>query len=332
VTDTKTPELKEMHTPHTSTITDVSKFLKCSEQQLIKTLIYKSGDQTIVALLRGDHEANEAKLRAAAGVKSLEMADDATIEKLTGAAVGFAGPVGLKPSKMIVDYDVIGITNGVTGANKSDYHLTGVLPGRDFMITKDMVADIRNVVTGDECPHCHHKLEFRRSIEVGHVFKLGTKYSSALAAKYLDAEGKTHDMIMGCYGIGVNRILAAAIESHHDENGIIWPISIAPYQVIIVSLSATDEQVKSTAENLHDELEAAGFDVLLDDRDQRPGVKFKDADLLGIPIRVTVGPKTLAEGKLELKLRREKDVKLIDAATAGQTVKDLIAQLTAELK
>jgi prolyl-tRNA synthetase len=161
---------------------------------------------------------------------------------------------------------------------------------------------------------------------------LGTKYSSALGAKYLDAEGKTHDMIMGCYGIGVNRILAAAIESHHDENGIIWPISIAPYQVIIVGLSATDELVKSTAEKLHNELEAAGLDVLLDDRDQRPGVKFKDADLLGIPIRVTVGPKTLADGKLELKLRREKDLKLIDAATAKETVLNLVGQLKDELK
>ncbi len=332
VTDTKTPERKEVHTPNASTITAVSDFLKCKPEQLIKTLIYKSGDQTIVALLRGDHEANEAKLRAAAGVKSLEMADDQTIRKLTGAEVGFAGPVGLKPSKMIADYDILSITNGVTGANKTDYHLTGVIPGRDFAITKDMLADIRNVVSDDECPHCHHKLKFQRSIEVGHVFKLGTKYSSAIGAKYLDAEGKTHDMIMGCYGIGVNRILAAAIESHHDENGIIWPISIAPYQVIIVGLSATDEQVKSTAEKLHNELEAAGIDVLLDDRDQRPGVKFKDADLLGIPIRVTVGPKTLAEGKLELKLRREKDLKLIDAATAKETVINLVGQLQDELK
>jgi prolyl-tRNA synthetase len=332
VIETQLPALQEVKTPHTSTIAEVSKFLKCSEQQLIKTLIYKSGDQTIVALLRGDHEANEAKLRAAAGVKSLELADDATISKLTGAAVGFAGPVGLKPSKMIVDYDVIGITNGVTGANKTDFHLTGVLPGRDFAITQDMLADIRNVVSNDDCPHCHHKLKFQRSIEVGHVFKLGTKYSSALGAKYLDAEGKTHDMIMGCYGIGVNRILAAVIESHHDENGIIWPISIAPYQVIIVSLSTTDELVRSTAEKLHTELEAAGLDVLLDDRDQRPGVKFKDADLLGIPIRITVGPKTLGDGKVELKLRREKDLKLIDAATTGETVIKLVGQLQQELR
>jgi prolyl-tRNA synthetase len=293
--------------------------------------VYRSGEETIVALIRGDHEANEAKLRTAAGVKSLDLADDATIRKLTGAEVGFAGPVGLKPSKMIVDYDILSVTNGATGANKTDYHLTGVVPGRDFAVTEKMLAYIRNVVSDDECPHCHHKLKFQRAIEVGHVFKLGTKYSSALEAKFLDAEGKTHDMIMGCYGIGVNRILAAAIESHHDENGIVWPIGVAPYQVNILPLSITDEPVRSTAEKLCADLEAAGIDVLLDDRDARPGVKFKDADLVGIPIRVTVGSKTLANGKVELKLRREKEVRLIDAASAAETVKGLIRQLEQEL-
>ncbi len=330
--DTKSPELKEVPTPGKSTIDDVSEFLKCQPEQLIKTLIYKSGDRTIVALVRGDHEVNEAKLRRAAGETSLEMADEQTIRKLTGAEVGFAGPVGLKPSKMIIDYDVLSITNGVTGANKTDHHLTGVVPGRDFAITESMLADIRNVIANDPCPHCHAKLGFQRSIEVGHVFKLGVKYSSVLGAKFLDAEGKSHDMIMGCYGIGVNRILAAAIETHHDENGIIWPISLAPYHVSIVGLGKTsDDEVSKTAEKLAGELEAAGIDVLLDDRDQRPGVKFKDADLLGIPIRVTVGAKTLAEGKVELKLRRDKDVQLIDAATAAETIKNTVKQLFDEL-
>ncbi len=325
-TDTKTPEIKEVPTPNMRTIAEVSDFLKCKPEQLIKTLIYTSGDQTIVALVRGDHEANEAKLRSAAGVKSLELADDNTIRKLTGADVGFAGPVGLKPSKMIIDHDVLSITNGVTGANKTDHHLTGVVPGRDFNITQDMVADIRNVVTDDQCPHCHAKLRFQRAIEVGHVFKLGTKYSSSLGARFLDAEGKSHDMIMGCYGIGVNRILAAAIESHHDENGIIWPAAIAPYQVTILPLSVTDDKVRSTAEKLYADLQVAGIDVLLDDRDARPGVKFKDADLLGFPVRITVGQKTLAEGKVEIKPRREQQVQLVEVANAIEAVKNILKQ------
>jgi prolyl-tRNA synthetase len=260
------------------------------------------------------------------------MADEDMIKKLTGANVGFAGPINLKPDKLFVDYDVLTITNGVTGANKTDYHYTGVVPGRDFKITQDMLADLRNVVANDPCPHCHEKLKFQRSIEVGHVFKLGVKYSSALKAQYLDTEGKAHDMIMGCYGIGVNRILAAAIETYHDDNGIIWPISIAPYQVTVIGLGRTaDDEVSKTAEKLTADLEALGVDVLLDDRDQRPGVKFKDADLLGMPIRITVGQKTLAEGKVELKLRKGGDMQLIDAATAAQTIKDLVAKMMAEL-
>jgi len=330
--DTKEPALKEVHTPNTSTIDDVSAFLKCQPEQLIKTLIYKAGDQVIVALVRGDHEVNESKLARVAKVSGLEMADDITIKKLTGANVGFAGPVNLKPDKMFVDYDVLTITNGVTGANKTDYHYIGVVPGRDFKISQDMLADLRNVVANDPCPHCHEKLKFQRAIEVGHVFKLGVKYSSALKAQYLDTEGKAHDMIMGCYGIGVNRIFAAAYESYHDENGIIWPISIAPYQVTVIGLGRTaDDEVSKTAEKLTTDLEAMGVDVLLDDRDHRPGVKFKDADLLGVPIRVTVGQKTLAEGKVELKLRKGGDMQLIDSATAAQTIKDLVSKMMAEL-
>jgi prolyl-tRNA synthetase len=330
--DTKEPELKEVHTPEVHTITDVSEFLKCQPEQLIKTLVYKADDQVVVALVRGDHEVNEAKLSHVVGAASVELADDETIRKLTGAKVGFAGPVGLKTDKIFIDYDVLTITNGVTGANKTDHHYTGVVPGRDFEVKEEMLADIRNVVANDPCPHCHEKLQFQRSIEVGHVFKLGVKYSSALKAQYLDAESKTHDMIMGCYGIGVNRILAAVIESSHDDNGIIWPISIAPYQVNIISLGrSADDEVSQTAAKLTADLEAAGIDVLLDDRDQRPGVKFKDADLMGLPIRVTIGQKTLADGKLELKLRREGEVQLIDAATAADTIKNLVATMLQEL-
>lgn len=326
--------LKEVHTPHKSTIEDVSEFLKCKPPQLIKTLVYRTSDeQVVVALVRGDHEVNEAKLRRMGGVSSLELADDGTITKLTGAAVGFAGPIGIKPDKMFIDFDVPAITDGVTGANKTDHHFVGVVPGRDFTIEPEMLGDIRNVVEGDPCPHCGAKLKFQRAIEVGHVFKLGTKYSSALHAQYLDAGGKNQDMIMGCYGIGVNRILAAAIEAHHDENGIIWPISIAPYQVTVIGLGRTPEdEVSKTAERLAAELESARIDVLFDDRDQRPGVKFKDADLLGVPIRVTVGQKTLAEGKVELKLRRDGEMQLIDVDGAVETIKTLVGKLMAELE
>jgi len=325
-------ELKEVHTPGMSTIADVSEFLKCNPQQMIKTLIYRAKEEVVVALVRGDHEVNESKLTKAAGVENIELADDETIRKLTGAEVGFAGPVGLNAKKVIIDYDVLTITDGVTGANKTDYHLTGVVPGRDFFIDDKIVADIRNVVESDPCPHCSAPLRFQRAIEVGHVFKLGTKYSSALGAKFLDADGKSYDMIMGCYGIGVNRILASAIETLHDESGIIWPISIAPYQVIILALNVSNEQVSQAADELYEKLSASGVEVLYDDRDIRPGVKFKDADLLGIPIRVTIGPKGLADGNAEIKLRREKDAHTVTLVDAEQKIRELIDMLFAELE
>jgi len=205
------PQLKEVHTPNMTTIAQISEFLNCQPQQMIKTLIYRAGEDVLVALVRGDHEVNESKLARAGGFEAVELADDETIRRLTHAEVGFAGPVKLDASRMIVDYDVVGITDGVTGANKTDHHLTGVVPGRDFVVSSEMLADIRNVVPGDKCPRCCGELSFQQAIEVGHVFKLGSKYSAAQGARYTDAEGKIHDMIMGCYGIGVNRILAAAI-------------------------------------------------------------------------------------------------------------------------
>ena len=325
------PELREVHTPGMTTIAQVSEFLKVRPDQMIKTLVYRSGEHVIVGLVRGDHDINESKLARAAGVETVELADEGTIRKLTGAEVGFAGPVKLSAEKMIVDIDVWAIADGVTGANKTDYHLVGVVPGRDFAVDADRVADIRNVAQGDQCPKCSGELAFERAIEVGHVFKLGTKYSTAIGAEFTDAEGKSHSMIMGCYGIGINRILAAAIEVNHDESGIIWPISIAPYEVIILPLSAKDEQVAGLAEKLHDELEAAGVDVLLDDRDARPGVKFKDADLIGIPVRVTIGPKGLANNVVEVKLRNEAEAKNVPVDQAGQYIRQLVEDLHRQL-
>jgi len=222
------------------------------------------------------------------------------IRKLTTAEVGFAGPIGLK-ARVIADQAVTVMHDAVTGANKTDYHVTGVDPGRDFVVKES--GDIRRAVEGDRAPN-GSPLTFKKCIEVGHVFKLGTKYSEAMQATCLDADGKARPFIMGCYGIGLNRIMAAAIEAYHDDKGISWPMSIAPFHVVVCALDIREEAVTSLSKKLHDELEAAGVDVILDDRDARPGFKFKDAELIGFPIRITVGKKGLAEGVVELQIRR----------------------------
>ncbi len=291
--------LQEVHTPGKATIADVSAMLDCEPRQMIKTIIYEADGAPLVTLVRGDHEVNEGKLRRVAGVTRLSAAEPPLIRQVTGAEVGFAGPVGLA-CRVIADQAVTLMHDAVTGANKTDYHVTGVNPGRDFVIKES--GDIRVAVEGDRAPH-GAPLHFRKCIEVGHVFKLGTKYSEAMEANYLDQHGKAHPMIMGCYGIGVARIMAAAIEARHDDNGIRWPMAIAPFQVVLCALDMREEAVTSLSQKLHDELSAAGVEVLYDDRDQRPGFKFKDADLIGIPIRITVGKKGLAEGNVEVNLR-----------------------------
>lgn len=321
--------IKDVHTPDLRTIEEVCGFLKRSPADMIKTLVYKTSDgATIVALVRGDHEINEPKLARAAGTTRVELADADTIQNLTGAKVGFAGPQGLtgRGARIIADQAVTVMRNAASGANKTDYHVVGINPGRDF--TPDLVADIRNAVPGDHCPRCGAPLKFATCIEIGHVFKLGTKYSDSMKARFLDEGGKSHAMIMGCYGIGVNRILAAAIEAHHDDGGICWPVTIAPFEVQIVALDVREEQVMSVAGRLHDELAAAGIDVLLDDRDLRPGPKFKDADLIGVPFRVTVGKKGLAEGKVELKRR---DAEGVDRVAVGEAA-GLVAERVREAR
>ncbi|MCE5186002.1 MAG: proline--tRNA ligase [Planctomycetaceae bacterium] len=324
------PEL--FHTPGAGKIEDVCAFMKVEPAQLIKTLIYKSGDDIILVLLRGDHEANPEKLARLMAGAHTEMADEATIVALTGAAVGFAGPVGLcdKAAKVFVDHSVAAMAVGATGANKTDYHLINVVPGRDFPLegANVQVVDIRNAVEGDT--YEGKKLLFKRGIEVGQVFKLGTKYSAKLGAKFLDAAGKQKECLMGCYGIGINRIIASAIEIGHDENGMILPITIAPWEVIVTP-AGMEPEVMAAAEKIYSQLEAEGVETLLDDRDARGGVKFKDADLLGIPVRITVGKKTLAEGNVEFKLRTDKDRTILPLATAAkqaaQTVRDIKAKL-----
>jgi prolyl-tRNA synthetase len=325
--------LTEVHTPGVGTIEDVCKFMKTKPHQMIKTLIYKMEDGVVMVLVRGDHEVNAEKLAQAVGRKHIEMADEATIVKLTGAAVGFAGPQGLAGQLkcLFIDHGVLTMPCGTTGANKTDYHVKGVVPGRDFPIegANVRVCDIRNAVEGDT--YKGTKLLFKRGIEVGQVFKLGTKYSIKLGANFLDETGVQKPCLMGCYGIGINRIVASAIELKHDENGIIWPISIAPYEVIVTSVNQEEPVVAETAEKIYTELKAKGIDVLFDDRPERAGVKFKDADLIGIPVRVTIGKKTVVDGNVELKLRTEKQNTLVAIGSAADEVARIVSELKAKL-
>ncbi|MCR4320659.1 MAG: proline--tRNA ligase [Candidatus Brocadiaceae bacterium] len=318
--------MKEVHTPNKHTIQEVSNFLKVDPRQMVKTMIYISGGQPVAVLLRGDHEVNETKLTRVLGQETVALADHNTIEHVTGAHVGFAGPVGLK-IKIIADQAVSILRNFVTGANKADTHLLDVNPERDFKI--DQIANIRYVTRGDKCPKCNHELDVSQGIEVGHVFKLGTKYSDALKAKFLDANGKGKSLIMGCYGIGVNRIIASLIERSHDENGIIWPLSLAPYQVIIIPVNVNDPNSMKIANSIYDDLtNNEGIDVLLDDRDQRPGVKFKDADLIGIPIKIIIGKKFTETKELEIKLRKSGEAFLTPPEEVISRLKNLFEMLS----
>ncbi len=313
-------DLAEVATPGLCTIDEVSGFLKCQPRDMIKTIIYEADGEALVALVRGDHEVNESKFARAAGVGFVRPAEPPMIEKLTGADVGFAGPVGLK-ARIIADQAVTLMRDAVTGANKTDCHLTGVNVGRDYTIRES--GDIRMAVEGDRSP-TGSPLVFKKCIEIGHVFKLGTKYSAAMEAECLDKDGKPKPFIMGCYGIGLNRIMAAAIEAFHDEKGISWPMAIAPYHVVICALDMREAEVSSLALKLHDELEAAGVDVILDDRDARPGFKFKDAELIGFPLRITVGKRGLADGIVELLTRRSGEVQKLPPGEVSATVAGLV--------
>jgi len=332
-TSAKFPPIQEVHTPNIGSIEAVCAFLKTQPKDMIKTLIYSSGNGVIAALVRGDHDLNPEKLTQALGGRHAELADQTTIEKVTSAKVGFAGPVGLaaKVDKIIIDHAVAAMAIGVTGANKTDYHVKNVVPGRDFPLKGEniIVADIRNAVEGDS--YKGKKLLFKHGIEVGQVFKLGTKYSQKLGAKFLDETGKEKICTMGCYGIGINRILASAIELGNDENGIIWPISIAPFEVLVTCVNQDDKEVAQTAEKIYEQLQNNGIDVLLDDRDLRGGVKFKDADLLGIPIRITVGKKAVAEGNIEIKLRSKSESTKVAIEKAADKVIELVNSLKKQL-
>jgi prolyl-tRNA synthetase len=321
-TKEKPKKMERVQTPGRRSVEEVTAFLEIPPQQLVKTIIFETGQGAIAALVRGDHEINEAKLRRHLGVMELEMAGDEVVADVTHAPKGFAGPVGLD-LRIVADYALQGMRNVVTGANELDTHLINVNLGRDFQV--DEFADIRLAQEGDPCPRCPGRLQISRGIEVGHIFKLGEKYSKAMGATYLDLEGKERTLVMGCYGIGVGRTAAAAIEQNHDEHGIILPIAIAPFHVLLLPVNNKDAQIMGAAEDLYQDLLAKGIEVLLDDRDERPGVKFKDADVIGIPLRLTVGEKNLKQGKVEIKERKSGEVTLVDRQEASAGVSGMIS-------
>jgi len=311
-------ELAEVATPSVTTIEQLCEFLNVQPSHIIKTMIYLADDQPIAVLISGDYNVNEIKLKKLLKCNTLILADPATIEEVTKAPVGFAGPVGLE-IPLIADYSVVGKVNCVAGGNKADVHLINVNINRDYKPTQ--IADVREAKAGDQCVHCGGVLASARGTEVGQVFKLGTKYSQALRATFLDENGEEKPFIMGCYGIGVSRTMAAIIEQHHDEDGICWPISVAPYHVIIVPVSYKDEEQKRAAEELYQSMLEAGIEVVIDDRDERPGVKFKDADLIGYPFRITIGPKHLKDGNVELYTRSTRTQTVVPLSQVCELIK-----------
>ncbi len=300
--------LAKVHTPEVRTVGEVADFLNIPLAKVLKTLLFETEAGVVAIVLRGDHEVNDVKLKNFLKVNDLALATEATVQRETGAGVGFAGPMGLK-LPMYGDFSVQGTVNLAAGANEDQYHYTNVNPGRDLTIKE--FADLRQVTEADPCPRCGAPLEFLRGIEVGHVFKLGYKYSKAMNATYLDAQGQEQSMYMGCYGIGVSRIVAAAIEQNNDPDGIIFPMPLAPFQIMLVPIAVNDTATMEMAGKLYDDLTGVGLEVLFDDRDERPGIKFKDADLLGIPYRVVLGPKTLAKQAAEVRSRRSREMELM---------------------
>lgn len=318
----KIGELSKVSTPSVKTIEELSKFFKTDASSFIKTLIYLADDKPLAVLLRGDTQLNELKLKKVLDATDLCLADEETIVKATGASVGFAGPVNLNSINIIADNQINDMVSAITGANETDYHYINVIPARDFTITQS--ADLRLVEAGETCPKCQAgKLQIDRGIEVGHIFQLGTKYSAKMNALYSEESGEQKPFIMGCYGIGVGRTAAAAIEQHNDPNGIIWPIALAPFAVSIIMTNPQDDQQKEIAEILYNNLQAEKVEVLLDDRDERPGVKFKDSDLIGIPLKVILG-KALKDGNIEFKQRTSSEAKLVSVNDVFKEILTLV--------
>jgi len=315
--------LQKVLTPEKRTVEEVIQFLKVSAKDLVKTLIFETEKGSVAALVRGDHEISEKKLKAVLNSENLQLAGEETVESLTHAPKGFAGPVGLSVP-LVADLDIRNMANFITGGNEKDYHLTHVNLGRDFQVHR--FADIRRFSPGDRCPLCGQDTRLDKGIEVGHTFKFGTKYSQPMGATYIDAQGMGKEIIMGSYGIGVGRTVAAAIEQSSDEHGIIFPMPIAPFQVLILPINNKVELLRSTAEQLYQELLDKGVEVLYDDREETPGIKFMDADLIGIPLRVTLGEKNLKKGLVEIKKRKTGEISLVKKEEAISSISEMIAQ------
>lgn len=312
-------EVEKVETPAVKSIEDLAKFFECSPKKIAKTLIFQADDKVVAVVLRGDREANEVKIANAIGeVIELEMASEEAVKEATGAAVGFAGPMGINVDMLLVDQEVANMYNFIIGANETDMHLKNVNYGRDF---EGIVGDFRNVTIGEKCPECGKEITISRGTEVGHIFKLGTKYSESMGATFIDEDGKAKPFIMGCYGIGVTRTVASIIEQHNDENGIIWPLEVAPYHVSVIPANVKNEEQATKAEEIYNELRKMGVEVLLDDRKERAGVKFKDSELMGIPMRITVG-KMIGEGQVEFKLRNGGEVETLSIEEVYNRVRE----------
>jgi len=310
--------VEKIATPDMRTIEQLTNFLERRPEEFLKSLVYIADGEPVVAIVRGDHELSESKLAKLLGSTDLEMADEKTIERISGGPLGFTGPVGLSGVRIIADNAVPNMANAVTGANEGDFHLLNVNYERDFRA--DTVEDIRVVTQGDVCPRCERELEFHRGIEVGHTFKLGKGYSEPLKAVFLDEKGEEKCFIMGCYGIGITRTVAATIEQHHDDAGIIWPVPLAPYQVLILPIAMANDRIVEVSDKLYEQLTELGIEVLYDDRDERPGVKFKDGDLIGIPFRVCVGERNLKNGQVEVYDRRTGETELVSVDKVAQYI------------
>jgi prolyl-tRNA synthetase len=316
--------LEEVETPGKTTVADVAELLGRPAERFVKTLLYQAGDRTVAVLVRGDREVLEAKLARVLGVDAVQLADGQRVREVTGAEVGFAGPVGLPDDvRVVADWSLAGRGDLVAGANRTDRHVTGLEIGRD--VEPDEWADVALLRGGDACPRCGAGLDEGRGIEVGHVFKLGTKYSDAMDAGFLDESGERRALLMGCYGLGVTRTAAAAIEQNHDDGGIVWPTAIAPYEVEVIPLNMDSEAVVAAAEEIYVAARAAGLEALLDDRPDRAGSKFADADLVGIPWRIVVGDRGLKDGVVEVAARRtRKEAERLDPAAAVERVRAAI--------
>jgi prolyl-tRNA synthetase len=315
--------LEEVHTPEMRSVEELTAFFKTEPFKFIKTMIYKIDDEVVAVLVRGDIDINEVKLKKIFNTNNVALADPATIEKSTGAPVGFAGPVGLK-IRVIADHSVRDITNAITGANKKDTHVKNVNFSRDFDIQE--FDDLGTVKSGDTCVKCGGVLDVQRGIEVGQVFKLGTKYSLSLDATFLDKTGVKQPAIMGCYGIGVSRTVAAIIEQNNDENGIVWPISVAPYEVVVIPLTTKDEALSKASMHAYEALVRAGIETVIDDRDDSAGVKFKDADLIGFPVKLIFGQKSFKDGNVEIKMRKDGKSTLVPVDQAVAKIKEIVSQ------